>query len=285
MKINVIDYRGNNQVINSRGDSLFEYRTHYFKKIQEDFHRWQEQGHQFICYTQHKYSLDDHKHFDLVIEIDKMPCHDARNKVLEDTPKGEWIGVWDNDATLYWDKLRSDKLPKELEQVCATAQQQGIVSFVPFNSQQSPYPNNLDCTKWTFKPTIHQKGTMMFIQNIGVKWPTHLNSMTDTARAVVLTKQGHKTAQLQQASLNEYGNGKSTIFKVNAYHEQYEKPGPNANPLGLLKWDAQLDRVEKYTESKAQIENEYKETLEELQDQQKILWQIPDTFNDLFEIN
>ena len=293
MKINVIDYRGGGDyaehhmkcpVINSRGDSLFSHRTKYFKKMQRDFHRWKEQGHEFICYTQHKYSLDDHKHFDQVIECEQMPCHDARNRILDDTPQGEWIGVWDNDATLYWDKLRSDKLPKELEAVCKQAQEQGIVSYVPFNSQQAPYPTDLDCTQWTFKPTIHQKGTMMFVQNIGVKWPTHLNSMSDLARAVELTKLGHKTAQLQQASLNEHANTKSTIFRVNAYHVQYQDPGPNSDPMGMLKWDSQADRREKYLEAKQQIESDYNSTLPELQQEQNLLWKQPEMFDELFDV-
>jgi len=274
MNINVIDYRGDSTVINSRGDSLYNYRTRYFHRIQEDFQRWQQHGHRFVCYTQHKSNIviDDYWAFDRVVETGRLPVHQARNRVLQDIPYGEYTAIWDNDATLYWDRLRSSELPQDLNQVCEQAQQQEIVSFVPFNSQQSPYPKNLDCTQWTFKPLIHQKGTMLFVQNIGIDWPTHLTCLEDTARAIELTRKGFKTAQLQQASLNELVHSKSTVFKVNAYHEEYKKPGPRANPKGLLQWDAQSDRRDRYSVAQQHIESDYNTTIKELQQEQKQLW-------------
>ena len=70
----------------------------------------------------------------------------------------------------------------------------------------------------------------------------------DVRYAIQLTKKYKKCAILEQASLNELVRGKSTVFKINAYHEQYKNPGANANPYGLLKWDSTIARKERLKE-------------------------------------
>lgn len=277
----MIDYRGDETIINSRGDCLFDYRTKYFLRIQEDFHYWKQWGHKFRCFTQHHQSKD-FKHFDDVVYIPRGNAAASRNQVLDYYKRNSWIAIWDNDATLYWDKLDSKLFPSELDAVCDLADKENIISFIPFNSQQSPYPKQIK-DRWTFKPQIAQKGTMMFIKNIDCYFDETMTALSDLERACRLVLLGYKTAICEQISLNELDNGKSTIFKVNAYHEQYKKPGPKANPKGLLKWDAQLDRNEKYKKNILYIENKLG-SIENIKNQHKILWNpLQTTFSSFFE--
>lgn len=286
MWINIIDYRGDDTVINSRGDSLFEYRTKYFFKQQDDFHYWRAHGHKFRCFTQHENRNDlvnDYWAYDDVVKIPRGNAATSRNHVLDYYSKGTWIGIWDNDATLYWDRLNSNDFPKELEQVCQQAQNENIASFVPFNAQQSPYPVKPK-PRWTFKPKLEQKGTMLFLVVDDWRFDTSMNALEDLEFALRLSKQGKKFAQLEQVSLKEYVNGKSTIFQVNSYHSAYKKPGPKANPNGLLEWDAQLDRREKYKIGLDYITNKLGD-IETIKNQHKLLWKNKiDTFDTLFQI-
>lgn len=274
MWINIIDYRGDSTVINSRGDSLFAYRTKYFHKIQEDFYLWKQHGHKFRCFTQHENRntfVDDYWAFDDVIKIPRSNAPQARNHVHNFYPLDNWIGLWDNDATLYWDKLRSSEVPRDLEILCSQADNQGIRAWVPFNAQQAPYPKKVP-DDWTFKPTIQLKGTMTFVKTSSLRHNELQPSRDDVEYAFQLTLQGHKIGMLQQASLNELVCGKSTVFKVNAYHEAYKKPGPGANPNGLLQWDAQLDRIEQYAKADAEWMNIYGITLKDFAAKQRELW-------------
>ena len=284
MIICVNDYRGDDTVINSRGDSLYNYRTHYFHRIQQDFNRWQQWGHEFWCYTQHPNSRD-FQQFDRVIPVERNPVAQAKNVILDDLySQGiDWCGIWDNDSTLYWDKHRSQQLPKQLERVCELAQEQNIWSFVPFNPQQAPYQTP-DVTQWTFKPTIQMKGSMTFLRVHEQRYNTEVTTMDDLVYAIDLTRQERRCGMLEQAVLNELVNGKSTIFTVNAYHEQYKNPGPRANPKGLLKWDAQLSRNEQYIQAHKDIEQLYGTSWGDWQTRQRMLWRIPETFNELFEV-
>lgn len=287
MKILINDYRGDDTVINSRGDSLFDYRTHYFKKMQEDFNYWKKHGHQFICFTQH----DDQSfsNFDLIVKAPRNPVANAKNYILnwieENQIEDDWFGLWDNDATLYWNKHRSSEIPKTLDDICKIAQEQNIYAWVPFNPQQAPY-QSIDNTNWTFKPTLQMKGTMTFLRNPKhydqQRFNENITTMDDLVWAIDLTRKGHKVGTLDQSSLNELGNGKSTIFKVNAYHSEYKNPGPNANPKGLLQWDAHIDRNEKYKSAHQDVKSLYGLDWKEWQKKQRSLWKN-EMFNELFE--
>ena len=285
MWINIIDYRGDDTVINSRGDSLFNYRTKYFLRQQDDFKYWKAHGHQFRCFTQH--NDNSFNHFDHVVKIPRCHTAQARNYVLDfiQNSNEDWFGLWDNDTTLYWDRLSSKIFPRDIDQVNQLASEQDIIGYVPFNPGAGPYQQVE--AGWTFKPTIQMKGTMMFLRNPNQYGNTRFNeqisTMDDLEWAVNLTKQDKKFAIIEQVSLNELVNGKSTIFTVNAYHEGYKKPGPNANPKGLLKWDAQLDRNEKYKIARKEIEKLHNLTMDEAAFRQRKLWHVPTTFNSLFE--
>lgn len=284
--INVIDYRGDETVINSRGDCLYDYRTKYFLRQQEDFHLWKQWGHKFRCFTQHHKS-QDFKHFDDVVYISRCNTAKARNYVLDYIKNSDedWFGLWDNDATLYWDRLSSRLFPQHLHSVNEIANEQEIIGYVPFNPGASPYLNVQD--GWTFKPTIQMKGTMMFLRNPNQYGDTRFNenisTMEDLEWAVHLTKKDKKFAIIEQVSLNELVNGKSTIFTVNAYHENYKKPGPKSNPKGLLKWDAQLDRNQKYQIAREEIAQLHNLSMDDAAAQQRNLWRVPEQFHNLFE--
>ena len=289
MHIAVIDYRGDERIINSRGDTLFWYRTRYFRRMQKDFHRWKSHGHRFIAFTQHP-NDDCFDGFDAVVPIPRGTCDESRNAVLEyheheSLRDWEWMGIWDNDSTLYWDKYNSDTVPQQLDDICAQAQHMGIAGWVPFNPQQAPYVT-VDLDKWTFKPTLHLKGSMMFLHNQHIRYDTTFAYHGGDLRyAIQLTRMGKKCAWLEQASLNELGNGKSTIFIVNAYHEQYKKPGPNANPKGLLKWDAQLDRRERLKAHFEHIKQTTGLTVNDWQKLQRQLWNQNKHFKNLFDVS
>lgn len=276
MRVLVIDYRGDDTVINSRGDSLFHYRTHYFQRQQQDFHLWRQWGHTFHCFTQHGTHCEG---FDEVIPSPRAPVARAKNWALDWIQSqgitDPWIGLWDNDSTLYWDRLRSREVPQHLDHICGLAQSQHIFAWVPFNAQQAPY-QPVSHTEWQFKPTIQMKGSMTFLRNpchyAQQRFREDVTTMDDLVWAIEHTLAGRRVGTLQQASLNELVCGKSTIFKVNAYHQQYKKPGPGANPKGLLQWDAQLDRREKYQIAHQEIQQIYGATWQELQGKQRALW-------------
>jgi hypothetical protein len=271
MNINIIDYRGDDTVINSRGDTLFQYRTRYFHRIQEDFQPWRDAGHTFTCFTQHNNQndlFDDYWGFDKVVSIPRSNAPQARNHVLDYYKKGEWIGVWDNDASVYLDKLDTRNFIKNLDTIAQEAEGLGIVSFVPFNAQQAPYPKKPK--RW--KPRVEQKGTMMFLKVMDWRYDETLECLEDLENALRLAQQGYKTAQTELCSLKEYVHAKSTVFTVNAYHSAYKKPGPRANPKGLTEWDAQKDRVEKYARAKQQIEIKLGDTIQNIKQQHKNVW-------------
>lgn len=286
MQINIIDYRGDDTIINSRGDTLFQYRTKYYLRQQQDWHRWQAQGHTFTVFTQHQ--DDCHTHADEVIPIPRMRGAEAKNVILEHMmhAKDEWFGMWDNDATLYWNRLKSTHIPQDLMAICDKAKAQGIHAWVPFNPQAAPYqPTELD--DYTFRATIQMKGTMTFMQNPNrygnQRFNETITTQDDLEWAIQLTRKGLKCGLLQQASLRELVNGKSTIFRVNAYHKAYKKPGKNANPKGLLQWDAQLDRREKYEIAQREIAQLYGTHWRDWQRKQRQLWHSDNTqFNRLF---
>lgn len=280
MWINIIDWRGDSTAINSRGDSLFWYRTKYFLRQQADFHRWKKYGHQFRCFTQH--DDDSHPEFDDVVRIPRSNAPQARNYVHNFYPINTWIGLWDNDGTLYWDKLHSNQVPQDLDLICSEADNKKIVAWVPFNAQQSPYPKTLP-DPWTFKPTIQLKGTMTFVKTSELRHNESEPSRDDVEYAFELTRLRRRVGMLEQASLNELVNGKSTVFKVNAYHEAYKKPGPRANPNGLLQWDAQLSRRDEYQRADKVWQEKYGQGLEDFQRQQRALW-CDNIFDNLFEI-
>jgi hypothetical protein len=283
--INVIDYRGDDTVINSRGDSLFNYRTVYFLRQQADFHHWKTAGHKFRCFTQH--NDNNFSEFDDVVKIPRCHTAKARNYVLDfiQHSSEDWIGLWDNDTTLYWDRLSSKIFPRDIDIVHELAINQDIIGYVPFNPGASPYQKVEE--GWTFRPTIQMKGTMMFLRNPNqygnIRFNEQISTMDDLEWAVNLTKQDKKFAIINQVSLNELVNGKSTIFTVNAYHENYKKPGRNANPKGLLKWDAQLDRNEKYKIARKEIEQLHNLTMDDASAMQRNLWRVPKNFFDLFK--
>lgn len=285
MWINVIDYRGDDTIINTRGDSLFKYRTNYFHKQQEDFTIWKEAGHKFRCFTQHINTndlIDDFWAFDEVVRIPRGNAAQSRNYVLDYYCLGDWIGIWDNDASLYFDRLESRRFVTELDLICKLAEEQNISSFVPFNAQQSPYPKKPK-PAWTFKPKLEQKGTMLFVKVDSWRFDVNMTALEDLEFAARLAKENKKFAMCEQVSLKELVNGKSTIFQVNAYHSEYKNPGPNANPKGLLQWDAQLDRKYKYEQNKSYIENKLKMSLEDIKKIHKSNWLIKSDYNKLFE--
>jgi len=288
MNINIIDYRGDNTIANSRGDSLFDYRTRYFIKQQQDFHHWQKHGHKFICFTQH-HDDDNFDGFDGVVPIARGTCDQSRNAVFEyykhkSICDWEWMGLWDNDSTLYWNKYNSSLVPEKLDEICAQAKQQGIAGWVPFNPQQSPYVD-VDLDIWSFKPTLHLKGSMMFLHNEHQMYDTSFAYHGGDLRyAIELTRKGKKCAWLEQVVLNEMTTAKSTVFQINAYHEEYKNPGPNANPKGLLKWDSTIARKERLKVHFDHIKTTTGLTVQDWQKRQRNLWKSDGTtYTQLFE--
>jgi hypothetical protein len=283
MWINIIDYRGDDTVINSRGDSLFQYRTKYFLRQQDDFYHWKKAGHKFRCFTQHENRnslFNDYGEYDDVVKIPRGSAAFSRNQVLDYYPVGTWIGIWDNDVSLYWDRLSAHEFVKNLDNICLQAQNNNIKSFVPFNPLVSPYLKNIP-NPWTFSPQVVQNA-LIWCQVDVFRNDETLTTREDYDIGCQITLAGYKTARLENISLRSMVNGKSTIFKVNAYHEEYKKPGPKANPAGLLKWDAQLDRTDKYHQANQEIKSKYNLTLSEIEKRQKVLW-IKNNFNKLFE--
>lgn len=277
----MIDYRGDDTIINSRGDCLFDYRTKYFLRIQEDFHYWKQWGHKFRCFTQHHQS-EDFKHFDDVVYIPRGNAAASRNQVLDYYKRNSWIAILDNDCSLYFNRLDALDFIKNLDDVISFAEQSNIVSFVPFNPLVQPYPKILP-SKWTFQPQVVQNA-FIFCKVMDFRYDESLTTREDYDIGCQIIMAGYKCARLANISLRSMVNGKSTIFKVNAYHEQYKKPGPKANPKGLLKWDAQLDRIEKYNNANNEIEQKYQCSQKEIEERLRIMFKPQSkTFNTLFE--
>jgi hypothetical protein len=180
--------------------------------------------------------------------------------VLDAYAKDEWIGIWDNDASVYFDRLDTRNFIKDLDSICQEANHKGIVSFVPFNAQQAPYPKQPK--RW--RPRVEQKGTMMFLRVMDWRYDDALDCLEDLENALRLAQQGHKTAQTELCSLKEYQSAKSTIFCVNRYHQ--------ANNKGLKQWDAQLDRNEKYAVARAHIVSKLGDSIQNIKQQHKELW-------------
>jgi len=288
MLINIIDYRGTDTPVNAQGETLREHRTRYFERMQDDFYLWQQHGHRMVCFTQHP---DDQcfEGFDIVVEIAPGTCDQSRRAVFEyhrhqNLRNWEWMGVWDNDATLYWNRLRSAEVPAQLDHICEQAWAQGIAGWVPFNPQQAPY-QTVDLASWTFKPTIHLKGTMMFVHNSGVEYDdTFAYHGGDVRYAIECTRQGLKCAQLEQAAVNELVTDKSTVFDVREYRAPYREPGAKANPLGMTKWDSTQARRERLQQHYAHIEATTGRTIKQWQQAQRSLWNTPHTqFDQLFD--
>lgn len=212
MWINVIDYRGEPGL-------SYEQRSHHFLKQQQDFTYWQQHGHKFCCFTQH--DDDQYPHFDKVVKIPRGTAAESRNHVLEHYAENQWIGIWDNDATVYWDKLKSQHAPSEFDQIISLADSLKLQAFVPFNPSQTPYTACPD--HWSFRATTVLKGTMMFIKTSTVRFDTALSALEDTDYALQLTALGHRVGRLEQLSLKEYAANNSTIFNKHNRKEIYAK--------------------------------------------------------------
>lgn len=288
MLILVNDYRGDHTQINSRGDTLYQHRTRYFLMMQKDFALWQQHGHRFICFTQHTDSAP--QQFDSVIPTPRNTVAHARNVMLDwlqqQNIQDDWIGLWDNDVTLYWPRLQNARVPKELHEICRSAQNLGIHAWVPTNPQHTPYKDRPQ--DWQFQPTIQMKGSMMFIRNPATtqsqRFNTSVTTMDDLVWAIEQTQRGNKVAILQQASLNELVKDKSTIFRVEPHRVPYKRPGKGANPLGLTQWDGQRHRKEQFGKAEREIALWTGRTLQDWQKTQRQLWQQKNnTYERLFQ--
>lgn len=202
MWINVIDYRGQ--------DNLFVKRTEVFLKQQQDFHYWQQHGHKFRCFTQH-HTDNNFGEYDDVIKIPRCYAAKARNIILDYYPADTWIGIWDNDASLYWNRLDSAKVPGELDKITQQADDQLIVAWAPYNPQTSPYQETLP-PAWTFRSTISLKGTMMFLKTQSIRFNETITTLEDRDYACQLTMLGHRVGRLEQAALKEWAASHSTII-------------------------------------------------------------------------
>lgn len=203
MWINVIDYRGEG--------SLLAKRTEVFLRQQQDFKLWQQHGHKFRCFTQH--TDNNYPGFDDVIVIPRGSAAQSRNHVLDYYPKDTWTGIWDNDATLYWNKSMSQLVPEQWDQIIALAEQHDLKAFVPFDPRQTPYENIPD--HWTFRSTNILKGTMVFLKTMDLRYRTDMPALEDIEYAFQLTKLGLKSGRLEQMSMKEMANNASTIFDEN----------------------------------------------------------------------
>lgn len=220
MIINVIDYRGvKGEVINTKGETLYDYRTRYFKAMQDDFKIWKEHGHTFRCWTQHQINDTDFTEFDDVIEVPRGNASESRNRVLDAYPIDEWVTIWDNDATLYFKQLHSRRFVEELDKVLELADERKIRAFIPFNPQQSPYPKVLE-PDFTFKPTLELKGTMFWVKNTHHRFDVTLPALEDHEFAWKLVLDNYRVARLQELSLKEYAMNTSTIFEKKSSNEE-----------------------------------------------------------------
>lgn len=221
MWINVIDYRGDNTVINNKGNTLYEKRTEIFLKQQADFAIWKQHGHKFRCFTQH--NDNQYQEFDDVVYINRGNASESRNQVLDYYPQGSWISIWDNDATLYFDKLASRKFIEDLDTVIIPlADKYNFSGFIPYNPQQAPYPKPAQ-PPYTFKYKIEQKTTMLWLKVTEHRYDTSLTILEDWEYAFRMAIEGHIFAQSQDISLKEYALSVSTIFDNNKQGGKYEE--------------------------------------------------------------
>jgi len=212
MWINVIDYRGD------EGTPLYEKRTNNLMKMQMDFSRWQEHGHQFRCFTQHKINDTDFVNYDDVIEIERGNASYARNTVLDFYKKDEWIGVWDNDATLYWEKLKSAVFPGELDNICENNR---LHCFLPIWSGFMPYSAAIQMTikstysknGFSFTPSPRIKGTMFFTKVCDIRFDVNTRYGEDVEFGIRLTLDNKLCGFINEVSLNEYGGLSTTTAK------------------------------------------------------------------------
>lgn len=265
-------------MVNRVGESLFKYRTRVFYEMQQDFATWRESGHKFRCFTQHENTnpiIDDYSEFDQVIKIPRGNASASRNCVLSHYAPGQWIGVWDNDATVYWNRLNTTQFVKELDtKVIDKATALGLTGFIPFNAQQAPYPQK-PLPPYTFKPDF-PKGTMMFLQVKDYRFDETITALEENELASRLILQGHKFGKSQDIALKELQSDKSTVFKIKNYYQPYERPGPRANPKGKLAWDAQENRKQQYLAYTEIIEQKLGTSFSNIREQHRTLWQDND---------
>lgn len=214
MKINIIDYRG------PEDSMLFQKRTIKFLQVQQDFARWQAHGHEFTCWTQHT-DLSNFMCFDHVRPIPRCSAAMARNHVLDASVKDSWIGIWDNDATLYWSKGLSAEFPSKVKHVIELADAQDLYGFVPHDPRQSPYPIKNDV--WHFRSTNIFKGSMCFLRVSDIRYDQSMTALEDVDYACQQTMLKRKMARLEQISLNEVASSTSTIFDHTNRRELYAK--------------------------------------------------------------
>lgn len=268
MWINVIDYRGDNTtIINKQGQTIFAARTDIFLKQQADFAIWKAAGHKFRCFTQHSGNPEHYAEFDDVIEIPRGNASQSRNHVLAYYPQGTWIAIWDNDATLYFDRLASRQFIRDLDSiVIPQADAQGLTGFIPYNPQQAPYPK--PSVPYTFKCKIEQKTTMIWLKVGDYRYNETLTILEDWELAYRLAQQGHIFAQSQDVSLKEYALALSTIFDNRKDEGKYE------------------ERKRQYAIAREQLEQLFGCPLSVIKEQHKINYaksKTKDTFTTLFE--
>jgi hypothetical protein len=223
--------------------------------MQEDFHLWKQHGHTFHCWTQHKNRtqfIDDYWAFDQVTEIPRSSAPEARNFILNSLPIDTWCAIWDNDTTLYWDKLNSKQFPRLLISLTDHCDQENIRIFQPFNSQQSPYPKKITTD---FKTAKKIKGTQIYLKTTAIRFQM-LPAFEDWAFGLDHMQAGYKLATCMQASLREFQTDKSTIFGVNVNSQHWDE-NQHLHP-----WDGELERRRIYAEAKQIIIDKYGEVAE-----------------------
>tara|TARA_R100000734_G_C3316660_1_gene109259 strand:- start:153 stop:998 length:846 start_codon:yes stop_codon:yes gene_type:complete len=224
MWINVIDYRGKDKT-----DPLYIKRTQYFQAQQIDFKHWQKHGHKFRCFTQHKDPKHFYLGFDEVVYFEQRKNSEARAYIMDwlykNDPNWDWTAMWDNDATVYWDrpfedKFNSNDVPEHLHNICKTADDYNIKLFTPLFPKIHSYKgsdevseNDIFANGYHFKPVAEAKGTMLFIKNMGLTFDTSLDAMSDYDYACNVRKQPRSiVAHLQQLALKEYGDEDTSIM-------------------------------------------------------------------------
>lgn len=270
MDINVIDYRGDNEtIVNAKGETLFQARTKIFLKQQQDFAIWKQSGHKFKCYTQHKDKAENYYAFDEVIEIPRGNAAQSRNRVLDSYTNGQWISIWDNDATLYFEKLSSRQFIKDLDSIIIPqVEKQGLSGFIPYNPQQAPYPIKPK-PPYTFRCKIEQKTTMIWLKVNEHRYNETLTILEDWEYAYRLALQGHIFAQSEDISLKEYALAMSTIFDNNKEGGKYE------------------ERKRQYESVKEHLQTLLGSSFDSIKHHHKINFtksKTKDTFNNLFDI-
>lgn len=254
MWINIIDYRG------SEDTELFNKRTEIFLKQQQDFSIWKQSGHKFKCFTQHDCPDNIYYGFDQVIKIPRGNASQSRNYVLDNYAIDTWIGIWDNDATLYFDKLSSRQFIKDLDSIIIPqVNKHGLSGFIPYNPQQAPY---------YFRCVIEQKTTMIWLKVNEHRYDKSLTILEDWEYAYRLAKQGHIFGQSEDISLKEYALAVSTIFNNTKDEGKYE------------------ERKRQYAIAKVEVENKLGQSFDSIKHLHKQNFKIlknKDLFNSLFD--